>query len=83
MKLIRIHYLDASAIVKLFITEEGSERLQRYFGEEANFYTTSLCFAEALGALKVKRFYRKKSLMNNIFARAKNFSLAALITQLK
>lgn len=60
MKLIRIHYLDASAIVKLFITEEGSERLQRYFGEEANFYTTSLCFAEALGALKVKRFYRKE-----------------------
>jgi predicted nucleic acid-binding protein len=60
MKLIRIHYLDASAIVKLFITEEGSDRLQTYFGEESNFHATSLCFAEALGALKVKRFYRKE-----------------------
>ena len=60
MKLIRIHYLDASAIVKFFIAEEGSDRLQKYFSEESNFYTTSLCFAEALGALKVKRFYRKE-----------------------
>jgi predicted nucleic acid-binding protein len=48
MKLIRIHYLDASAIVKLFIAEEGSDRLQKYFSEESNFHTTSLCFAEAL-----------------------------------
>jgi predicted nucleic acid-binding protein len=73
MKLIRIHYLDASAIVKLFIAEEGSDRLQKYFSEESNFYTTSLCFAEALGALKSSAFTEKKSLMNNIFVRAKNF----------
>lgn len=59
MKFIRIHYLDASAIVKLVLNEAGSAELRRYFGEESNFTATSLCFAEALGVLKVKRFYQK------------------------
>jgi len=58
VKLIRIHYLDASAIVKLFLPEEGSTALRSYFDKESNFYATSLCFAEALGVLK--RFYRKQ-----------------------
>ena len=62
MKLIRIHYLDASAMVKLFVDEEGSQALRSYFARESEseFYATSLCFAEALGVLKVKRFYRKE-----------------------
>jgi predicted nucleic acid-binding protein len=60
MKLIRIHYLDASAIVKLFVEEEGSAALRTYFESEAHFYATSLSFAEALGVLKVKHFYRKE-----------------------
>ena len=60
MKLIRIHYLDASAIVKLFIEEEGRNALRTYFGKESSFFTTSLCFAEALGVLKVKRYYKKE-----------------------
>jgi predicted nucleic acid-binding protein len=57
MQLIRIHYLDASAIVKLFLPEIGSEVLRSYFSKESNFYATSLCFSEALGILK--REYRK------------------------
>ena len=59
MRLIRIHYLDASAIVKLILDEKGSGELREYFGKESNFIATSLCFAEALGALKVKRFNLK------------------------
>ena len=59
MKLIRIHYLDASAIVKLVFNEPGSVELRQYFGRESNFTATSLCFAEALGVLKVKRFNQK------------------------
>jgi len=39
MKLIRIHYLDASAIVKLVIAEEGNRELRHYFGRESNFFT--------------------------------------------
>jgi predicted nucleic acid-binding protein len=62
MKCMRIHYLDASAIVKLLIEEEGSKTLRGYQGRDTGFlfHTTSLCFAEALGVLKVKHFYRKE-----------------------
>jgi hypothetical protein len=59
LKFIRIHYLDASAIVKLVLNETGSVELRQYFGKESSFTATSLCFAEALGVLKVKRFYQK------------------------
>ena len=59
MKFVRIHYLDASAIVKLVLNESGSAELRQYFANESNFSATSLCFAEALGVLKVKRFYRR------------------------
>jgi predicted nucleic acid-binding protein len=59
MKWIRVHYLDASAIVKLFVDEVGSDALRMYFNNESHFFTTSICFAEALGVLKSMRFYRK------------------------
>lgn len=58
--LIRIHYLDTSALVKLFIDEIGSPMIRNYVGNNSIFLTTSLCFAEALGVLKVKRFYRNE-----------------------
>jgi predicted nucleic acid-binding protein len=60
MKWIRVHYLDASAIVKLFVDEVGSDELRMYFNKESHFSTTSICFAEALGVLKSMRFYRKE-----------------------
>ena len=60
MATIRTHYLDASAIVKLLVNEEGSERLHSYCEEHTNFRTTALCVGEALGVLKVKHFHRKE-----------------------
>ena len=48
LKFIRIHYLDASAIVKLILNEPGSSELRQYFGKESNFTATSLCFVESL-----------------------------------
>ena len=60
MKLARTHYLDASAIVKIFVIEDGSDRIKQYFENQSGFYTTSLCFAEALGVLKSKHFKRGK-----------------------
>src|SRR6266446_37981 len=61
MKLIKVHYLDASALVKLLVKESGSESLTQYMRNEAlsSFLTTSLCFAEALGVLKVKHRRRE------------------------
>ncbi|MEJ1496348.1 MAG: hypothetical protein RPU13_07640 [Candidatus Sedimenticola sp. (ex Thyasira tokunagai)] len=58
METIRTHYLDASALVKLLVYEDRSEIIRAYFARHVNFQTTSLCFAEALGVLKVKYHYR-------------------------
>jgi len=58
MATIRTHYLDASAIVKLLVKEDGSDRLRNYCNKHSNFRTTALCIGEALGVLKAKRFYR-------------------------
>ncbi len=58
---IKIHYLDASAAVKLLETEEGSEALIEYMKDPDNFanlFMTSFCVAETLGVLK-RKFYWK------------------------
>jgi predicted nucleic acid-binding protein len=51
---IRTAYLDASAIVKLLVHEDGSDVVRDYFSRYSGFATTQLCFAETLGALKLK-----------------------------
>jgi len=54
---IRLHYLDASAAVKLLVKEEGSEKLQQYMmdsNNSSNLFMTSYCVAETLGVLKRK-----------------------------
>jgi predicted nucleic acid-binding protein len=48
-------YFDASAAVKLVVPEPGSDNVQAHFAEHFRFCMTSLCFAEALGALKRRR----------------------------
>lgn len=50
----RVYYLDASVLFKLAVKESGSEAIEKYIAAEhsSTFYATSLCFAEALGALK-------------------------------
>lgn len=50
----KAHFLDASALVKLVVEENGSESLRNYFNANASFCTTPLCLGEALGALKGK-----------------------------
>lgn len=60
MQIIRTHLLDASALVKLVVEEDGSKNIREYFDANSVFWTTSLCFAETLGVLKVKHFYRNE-----------------------
>lgn len=43
----------------MVLDEQGSAELRQYFERESIFTATSLCFAEALGLLKVRRFYQK------------------------
>jgi predicted nucleic acid-binding protein len=71
----RTNLLDASALVKLVVDEVRSEKLRRYLRREGNWYTTPFCFYEALGALKVKHFY-KCELCEDQYHKA-NFALMA------
>jgi predicted nucleic acid-binding protein len=60
MAIVRTHFLDTSAMIKLVVDEEGSAVIRGYQSIGSVFWTTSICFAEALGVLKVKYFYRKE-----------------------
>lgn len=53
---LRPNYLDASALIKLVIDEEYSNRVRAYvFASEQSWRVcTSYCFVEALGALKLR-----------------------------
>ncbi len=60
---IRIHYVDASAAMKLLVKEEGSETLEESIREPANssnLFMTSFCVAETLSVLK-RKFLREWS----------------------
>jgi len=56
---LRANCFDASALLKLYVQEDGSEILRAYWNRESSKFTTSLCFYEALTLLKVCHFYRK------------------------
>ena len=51
--------LDASALVKWYVTEAGSDILRQYLRKQPTVYTTLFCYFESLSVLKVKRFYKK------------------------
>jgi len=60
---VKVHYFDASALVKLVADDQdeepGRDTLRRYYNEHARpVYTTSFCVAEAFGAFK-RKFQRK------------------------
>lgn len=62
------HYIDASALIKFFVEEDGSGRIRNHVSKcfaarrsfELVFRTTYLCFGETLGYFKTKR--RRKEL---------------------
>jgi predicted nucleic acid-binding protein len=52
---VRANCLDASALVKLYVAEPDSAAVRTYLEGEATWYSTPVCFFEALGVLKRKR----------------------------
>lgn len=48
----KIRYLDASVLIKLVVDEEDCADIRKFFHNNVNFCTTSLCMAEALGRIK-------------------------------
>jgi predicted nucleic acid-binding protein len=50
---------DASALIKLYVEEPGSDALRAYWKTQATRYTTPFCFYETLGVLKRHRLQGK------------------------
>src|SRR5271154_2285677 len=74
---IKVHYFDASALVKLVADdadeEPGRNVLRQYHREHAHpGYTTSFCVAEAFGAFK-RKFLRKTISEQKYVTYIKNF----------
>lgn len=63
--MIKFYYLDANCLVKLVVNESGSMKLRDHCWQQGIICaTTSFCFYEALGVLKVK--WIKKDRPDNI-----------------
>lgn len=57
----RANCFDASALVKVYTQESGSELVREYFNNRSpTKYTTPFCYYETLTLLKVKWLYRKE-----------------------
>src|SRR5882757_4218797 len=65
---LRATCFDASALVKRYVDEPGSEALRRYWAQQATRYTTPFCFYETLGVLK--RHKVKGRLTGDAYVRA-------------
>jgi predicted nucleic acid-binding protein len=66
-------WLDASALLKLVLAERGSEELQRVVQQAGCVYTTTFCFGEAFGILKVRRFGKRQRISQEVYIRATNY----------
>ncbi|MDP3260247.1 MAG: PIN domain-containing protein [Thermodesulfovibrionales bacterium] len=53
---VKVKYFDTSAIVKLFIDEEGSEYFKNYYINNCNYCCTEMTFYEAFNVLKARLF---------------------------
>ena len=51
---------DASALVKVFSDEPGSDLVRQYFYTRPSKYTTPFCFYEAMNILKSKWKYKRQ-----------------------
>jgi len=57
----RANCFDASALIKVFVNESGSDIVREYFcNRSPTKYTTPFCFYESLNVLKVKWLYRNE-----------------------
>ncbi|MBU2984032.1 type II toxin-antitoxin system VapC family toxin [Saccharophagus degradans] len=57
----RANFFDASALIKVFTNEYGSERVTEYFNNQApTKFTTPFCLYETLNILKSKWVYREE-----------------------
>lgn len=53
---VKVKYLDTSAIVKLYLDEDGSSNFREYFHSHTNFCTAIMTFYESMNVLKSRLF---------------------------
>lgn len=56
----RASFFDASALVRVYVDEPGSEVVREYFNSEPTKFTTQFCFYETLNVLKSKWMHRQQ-----------------------
>ncbi len=74
-------YLDASALIKLVIDEDGSEPLIELFNSFPGFHSTSMCMMEALGRIKGMHFNNSKRSKHYISLEKYNAAIKNLVVQ--
>ena len=57
----KARYLDASALVKIFVDEDHSDRVRDFFRTRSSIAATSICIAETLGVIKAKWVHKRVS----------------------
>lgn len=72
---VRADFFDASALVKVFTDEPGSDATRKYWHERSTKYTTPFCFYEAMNVLKGKWKFKRQLSERQYFDAA--FGLAA------
>jgi len=74
---LKVHYLDASVLVKLVaedsFEEPGRCAIRKYFNKHASFMTTSYCLSETFSIFKVKYLYRKQITQEDYIRNIDNF----------
>jgi hypothetical protein len=58
-KNIKTHFLDASALAKLYLTEVGSDAVRNNIGKASVNFATNFCISELIGIIKCKWLYAK------------------------
>ncbi len=53
---IKVKYLDAAAMLKLYLDEDGSKEFREYFFSHTNYCTTRMTFYETMNVLKSRLF---------------------------
>jgi len=71
----RASLFDASALVKVFSQEPGTEIVRPYFDSEPTKYTTPFCFYEALNVLKGKWLYKTQLTKDEYLSAAYSLSI--------
>jgi predicted nucleic acid-binding protein len=59
MEIYRVRWLDASAIIKFLLEEQGSQQVRTYLAQHGPFDTAWLCLGEVFGRLKAAHEHKE------------------------